>query len=306
MWCLGQWFSNFRVHQKPTIRVSDSVVLVCGPRFCTFLTSFQVLMLLVWDHILRTTGLTNSCSTIKALLTCLHLVSRLCVFLVFHSSPCCFFFFLWPPDTRVPPSSNLSAPVSLSPHFLSDFIQSHSLKHQLKPDISQIFFYSRRPTASRLFCLTATSAFSLGCLRAISYLTGPSMNTSYSFPNLSLPCIFVISVKGTFPFQLLRTKYLVLSLTLFFVSGHYQILSVRDSKHSRYWPCSKPTWLPWSQSPLLFAGDAAVVSERWSPCCFCLAHLHSILSTVVRASFWQRSRTMSLLGSRLLTTPSII
>lgn len=62
---LVSWFSNLRVHQNPledpTIRVSDPVDLGWGLRICIFLTSFQmlILMLLVCDHTLRTTGLTN-------------------------------------------------------------------------------------------------------------------------------------------------------------------------------------------------------------------------------------------------------
>lgn len=124
------------VHQNPLegpppLSVSDPIDLEWGRRFCTVLRSFQMLrlMLLVCNHALRTAGLTHSCSTIKALRTCHHLVSR--IFLVLRwqllRRSCllgCFLLSLRPLNIGVPLSSVLLSPASFSTHFFRDLIPS--------------------------------------------------------------------------------------------------------------------------------------------------------------------------------------
>lgn len=53
---------------------------------------------------------------------------------------------------------------------------------------------------------------------SVLYLTGPKMNTSFSFSNLPVFYIFLFSVQRTFLLQLFRTKNLELSLTFPFLS----------------------------------------------------------------------------------------
>lgn len=224
-------------YQKPAIRVSDSIDLGWGwggrATFCTCLTSFQVLMVLVWgcfeDH------------WPKKFLFNHHMLSpgfqTLLVFIVFHWQLlllCCFSL-SDPWILGLPPCSVLSPPVSFSPHFLSDFIQSHNLEHQLQPD-NALMYQLLVQMAHFLQTLLSHCHLYIFIWMLKSYLIlNRSQHEHFIFlPKPASPLHLPISVKGSFLFQFLRTTYLELFLTLLFLSRHCQILLVRDSKHSRY------------------------------------------------------------------------